>query len=115
MNFSHGRLKGSVGAEYKLSLGEKLGTLTPRVDVNYQSHIVFNTSKTPGVEQNAYTVVNAHISWMSSDNKWGLQLDVSNLFNQFYWANEYAVPSLGSNTGNPAVPRQFLVTAKRKF
>ena len=109
------KFKGSVGAEYKLSLGEKLGTLTPRVDVNYQSHIFFNTSNTPGVEQNAYTVVNAHISWMSSDNKWGLQLDVSNLFNQFYWANEYAVPSLGSNTGNPAVPRQFLVTAKRKF
>jgi len=109
------KFKGSIGAEYKIDLGNNLGSLTPRVDVNYQSHIYFDTTNTPGVDQQGYTVVNAHLSWKSGDAKWGIQLDVSNVFNKFYWVNEYAVPSLGANTGMPAVPRQFLVTLKRKF
>ena len=67
--------------------------------------------------QPGYTLLNAHLTWQSPDQKWSTTLEVSNLTNKVYFYGKLAlaVSSLGREQGNIAPPRQFLVTVRRNF
>jgi iron complex outermembrane receptor protein len=106
--------KWSVGAQYEFKVGD-FASITPRVDVSYQApffgnavNTVFN--KTPG-----YTLVNGRITFRPNDSQWEGSVEVTNLTNELYYFGFFSNASNATVTGNPAPPRQWAVTIKRKF
>jgi iron complex outermembrane recepter protein len=107
--------------QYKLSLGVmhsfefgSAGTLTPRVDYNYEAErtpAVSNSKTTP-----AFGVVNARATWESADSKWETALGVTNITNKYYYYNIFDLATFGGwTTGQPAPPREWSLTLRRSF
>lgn len=104
----------SVGAQYEIPFAG--GTLIPRVDANYRSSIYINPVNAPTNLLPERTLVNARLSWLSSDEDWEAALEVTNLTDKFYYDNwiDNAVFN-GVTFGYPAPPRRWAVTVKRNF
>ena len=118
-------ISGSLGAQYVQPLFG--GTLTPRIDWFYQGYrsngpepflpqLPGDANKVPG-----YGLVNARLSFESSDGKWTVALASDNLLNRFYWyqlgaSNDNQTGAeIENRQGAPARPRTFWLTVNRKF
>ncbi|AKH41517.1 iron complex outermembrane receptor protein [Altererythrobacter atlanticus] len=107
--------KWSIGAQHRFELGDA-GSLTPRVDASYQSDIftgannVYNTI-------DAYTLVNARLTWRNRDEDLEVSAELTNLFDKYYFLTRGAATTLGSTfiTGQPGRPREWAVSVKKKF
>ena len=116
----------AIGASYEFNLGEA-GTLTPRIDSRYQSKIYFlpytadlgNDIASNPIEgvQEGYTVVNGRITWQSPSTDWEVSLYAINLTDEVYFNGKLPLIAigLGREQGNVAAPREFGVTATRRF
>ena len=105
----------NVGAEYAIALGG-LGTLTPRVDVAYQSSIKYDSTGSALSVEPSYTVVNGRLTWDPRDDL-SVALGVTNAFDKYYDAfifNTY-VQGLGSLTATPSRPREWSLTVRKSF
>jgi iron complex outermembrane receptor protein len=109
------RWKWSIGAQYELPLGNA-GSLTPRVDASYQSEVwgtAINSSRThiPG-----YTVANARLTWRNEDRDLEASLEVTNLFDKYYYLTAFEVSSAaGIANAQPGRPREWAITLKKHF
>ncbi len=107
----------SGGGEYRFDLGGH-GSLTPRLDVVYQSKMTFNgnlaSPATAEVTAAARTVVNGKITYVSPDRNWSVSLSGTNLFDQFYWYNKFALNGFAIS-GVPSRPQEWSVTVRRDF
>ncbi|MFC7051010.1 TonB-dependent receptor [Emcibacter nanhaiensis] len=110
----------SIGADYTIDLGQS-GTLTPRVDVRYQSRIFFLAS-TEGATysdingQAPYATVNGNITWRSADEDWEVSVYGRNLSNIAYFQGKLSlVGAFGREQGSVARPRELGVTLRRNF
>jgi iron complex outermembrane receptor protein len=103
--------KASIGAQYEVETGA--GTITPRIDYAYQSAFFTNIDNNPLGEVPGYGTFNAHVSWASADENWRLTAEVKNLANKLYYYNLFY--NLGERTAQPAPPREWSMTLKRKF
>jgi iron complex outermembrane receptor protein len=106
----------SIGAQYDINLGD-LGTLTPRVDLNYQGS--FFTGATNAAPYNlvpSHTVMNARLTWVTPDPLWQVSFEVKNLADKLYYYS-YRDDRSSSETvqGAIAPPREFAITVKRSF
>jgi len=64
----------------------------------------------------AYTVANAQISLRPQNSKWEAIVGVTNLFNRYYLFNTFDLQFLNSTAvGQPAPPREWSLTLKRRF
>ena len=108
--------KWSLGAQYAIDLGGK-GSLTPRVDVNYQSSEFTNPINDPLWNEIAgYTVANARITYRPASGGWSAWLSVSNLTNQLYYLTLFDLhSSAGYVNGQPSMPREWSLTVKKTF
>jgi len=106
--------KVGAGIQYEANIGD-IGTLTPRIDMAYQSSFYTNINNSPAVLTPGYTVFNGRISWKSADRDWELSLAVTNLFDKFYYLNKFYGPAIGAVTGQPAAPREWSLTLRRNF
>lgn len=108
--------KWSAGIQYKIDAGNG-GSVTPRVDASYQSDIFANAINSPDAKIDSYTLVNAHLTWRSPDDAWRASLDVENLTNKIYFLTKFdLIPALGGfASGQPGLPRTWMVTLKRSF
>jgi iron complex outermembrane receptor protein len=121
------KLTAGLGVQYSYAaLG---GTLTPRVDVTYQSKIFFtqnNGCLTPGTTaqpgcgvfgaQNELGLVNGRLTWESSDGDWQVALYGRNLTDKAYFNGKLSlVGFFGREQGNVAAPRELGLTVKRNF
>lgn len=105
----------NFGTQYEFDLGT-IGSLTPRVDANYQSDLFTNTVNADINRLPARTIFNAHLTWKSTDKVWRASLDVSNLTNKYYFLNiDDTLAGKGTVRATPARPRQFVFTLERKF
>lgn len=105
----------NLGTQYEFDLG-KMGSLTPRIDANYQSELFTNTVNAPVNRLPGRTIFNAHLTWKSMDKQWRVALDVNNLTDKYYFLNiDDTLAGKGTVRATPARSRQFLVTAERKF
>ena len=130
--------KWAFGVQYEMTFGDA-GTLTPRVDVSYQSDTFSSPLNKPsdidplktvvpvdsfGVptvrtdRMSAYTLVNGRVTWKSMDRSWQASLEVTNLTDKHYYVTlfdlaEGGLP--GYAAGQPAVGRQWAVTVKKTF
>ena len=105
--------KFSAGIQHTIEIGNA-GSLTPRIDLNYESARVPNVTNlfvTPG-----FTVLNARLMWRSTDDNWEVSAAVSNLTNKYYYYTTFDISSFGGWTaGQPAEPREWTLTVRRNF
>jgi iron complex outermembrane recepter protein len=133
--------KWNIGAQYEIQFGNA-GSLTPRIDLSYQSDTFSSPLNQPGdynpvtqvVDVNklqgfgvealhadriaGYTVGNLRLTWRSADHSWSTALEVTNFTNKLYYLTLFdnAEGSLpGFVNGQPAVGRQWAVTVRKTF
>ncbi len=130
--------KWNLGAQYEIPFGNA-GTLTPRVDLVYQSDTFTSPLNQPGdfdpAKQvineaaissgalhmdriSAYTVGNLRLTWRSMDRSWSTSLEVTNFTDKRYYLTlfdlgEGGLP--GYVNGQPAVGRSWAVTVRKTF
>ncbi|MEJ1963142.1 MAG: TonB-dependent receptor [Gammaproteobacteria bacterium] len=118
------KLSGSLGAQYAFVVGT--GSLTPRIDwfvqgarsngEQYVKQLPGTANKVPG-----YSLVNARLTYESSDAKWNVALSAENLLDKFYWytllPERSAVTLLPTDnrTGSPARGREVALSFQRNF
>ncbi len=111
--------KASFGMQYEADLGSS-GSLTPRVDVNYQDQ-TFSGFDGTGANRLAqylpkFTTVNARLTWRNEKRDLSVALEVTNLTDKYYL---YSVFDQRNNNGGrivaPARPREWAVTVKKDF
>jgi len=108
--------KWNAGVQYQFDLGDQ-GSLTPRVDADYMSKAYSDPSNHSYTAIPARTVFNGRLTWRSAgDPKWEASLQVSNLFDKYYYAvvNDY-IGSSQVATAQPGRPREFLFSVRRNF
>jgi iron complex outermembrane receptor protein len=109
------RNKWSAGIQYDISLGD-MGSLTPRLDVNYQSDLYTNGANRPTNLIDSYALANARLTWRSGGDAWQASLEVTNLTDEYYYLTRFDQYSLtGISDGQPGRPREFALTVRRNF
>ena len=107
--------KWSLGTQYEVGLGDK-GTLTPRVDVSNQGELYTNAFNNTTNLIEAYTLVNARLTWRSGKGDWESSLEATNLTNKYYFLTRFdQYTTTGVTDGQPGRPREYALTIKRKF
>ncbi|MBB5734089.1 iron complex outermembrane receptor protein [Altererythrobacter atlanticus] len=108
--------KWSIGAQYEALLGSA-GSITPRFDASYQSDIYTNAINGPTNKIDDYIVANARLTWKNEDEDLELGVEVTNLFDKYYFQSLFDLTRAGAGfvTGLPGRPREWAVTAKKKF
>jgi iron complex outermembrane receptor protein len=108
--------KWSIGAQYTIDMGA-WGSLTPRIDANYQSSEFTNPINSTDWNQiAAYTVANARITYRAPAGGWTAWLEVSNFTDKLYYLTLFDTHlSAGYLNGQPAMPREWSLTVKKTF
>ncbi len=104
----------SIGAQYELPLGSA-GTLTPRFDLSYKSHVYANAVNEQTNMIPAYTLANARLTWRNPGDDLQVSLEVTNLFDKYYILNVFNVSGNGFLNAQPARPREWALTATKRF
>jgi iron complex outermembrane recepter protein len=120
----------NAGAQYAIRLGDA-GALTPRLDWSYQSHRTNGSANLPQRDPDdinpGYGLLNARLTYASSEGDWQVALAALNLTDKFYWQNLGAAttrvpgqplvsgaPAAG-RVGTPGRPREWSLTVSKKF
>ncbi len=111
-----------VGLEYQFQVGGSGATLTPRLDYTWQDDIWFTTNPVAGIvneqdgRQPAYGVVNARVTWESSNSSWSSSLYALNLTDEYYFYGKLSLlGNSGREQGNPAPPREVGLSVRFNF
>jgi iron complex outermembrane receptor protein len=98
------------------------GLLTANVGGSYRSEATltneggaFGGQPVRPITQDAYTLYDAWVSWLSPDAKWRFGLNGKNLTDEAYLTNGYNIPALGILTGSYGAPRTVLATIEYRF
>ena len=110
------KYKASVGAQYEIPIGDK-GSVTPRVDMSYQSSQFANPINDPAWNQiDGYTILNGRLTWRDKADVWQASLNVTNMTNKLYYLTLFDLhSSTGYVNGQPAMPREWSLMFKRNF
>lgn len=108
-------LKWSLGGQYIYRLGSDY-TLTPRLDVSYNDKVYTTTNNLERSAIDSYTIANARLTWRDENKGMEASLQVTNLFDEYYYRTMYdAWERSGIITASPAPPREWAVTFKKLF
>lgn len=109
--------KWTVGAQYEIPL-DTVGSITPRIDVSYQDK-VYTAAKYLGAPQYipSYTIANARVTWRNADRDLSASLEVTNLFDKYYYLTVFDLRAAGAglDKAQPGRPREWAVTVKKRF
>ncbi|MBO9601187.1 MAG: TonB-dependent receptor [Novosphingobium sp.] len=106
--------QGNIGIQYALAFAG--GTLTPRVDYNFQSSSYANAINNARNYLESRNVVNAHLTYRTGDGNWEATLGVTNLTKDFYYYSKQDIYlAAGYVTATPARPREWSFSIKRNF
>ena len=108
--------KWAVGVQYEIDLGTS-GSITPRVDANYQSAIFSNAVNKPSNHIDGYTLANARLTWRNPDEDLEVAFEVKNLFDKYYLLTSFDLTGAGAGfvAGQPGRPREWAVSVKKTF
>ena len=108
--------KWSFGAQYTIGLGGA-GSLTPRFDVSHQGTSYLALRNDPITEIKPFTLANARLTWRNPAEDLELALEVTNLFDRYYFSTSAGSLTNPNDTylGTPGRPREWALTAKKKF
>jgi iron complex outermembrane receptor protein len=106
----------NAGIQYEIPVHVAGGSITPRLDANYQSHFYTNAANGPLNNTESRTLVNGRLTWRADGGKWEAALSGTNLLNKYYYATTFdIVPEAGIATATPAPPRMWMISLKHKF
>ena len=110
------RWKWSIGAQYSVDLGDS-GSLTPRMDVAYQSKVYASAANRPTNQIPGYTLANARLTWTDAAGDLEISGEVTNLFDKYYLITvmDFVSQGAGLASGQPGRPREWAVTVKKTF
>lgn len=109
------KFKYNIGAQYAFSLGSA-GTLTPRLDLSYQSSFYTEIPNDIFNDVAGYTLLNGSLIWRDADHKWQIGLQVNNITNKLYYLGVFDDTTGGGDVlAEPAAPREWELTVKRDF
>ncbi|HUR79263.1 MAG TPA: TonB-dependent receptor [Thermoanaerobaculia bacterium] len=98
------------------------GLLTASVGGAYRSSAIltneggsFAGQPVRPITEDAYTLYDAWVSWLSPGAKWRVGLNAKNLTDEAYLTNGYNIPALGVLTGSYGAPRTVLATVEYRF
>nr|WP_243415206.1 TonB-dependent receptor [Altererythrobacter segetis] len=109
--------KWTLGAQFETDLGS-FGSLTPRVDATYQDKIYSGfTYNTVPQFIDAYTLLNARLTWQNEDKDLSVSLEGTNLTNKYYYVTLFDLRAAGAglDKAQPGRPREWAVTVKKTF
>jgi iron complex outermembrane receptor protein len=108
----------SAGVQYTYEAESFAGSLTPRIDMTYESSQIVSGSSTkynslmPGK-----ALFNGRLTYANTDYDFSVALGVTNLFNKFYYINVFDYQFLGypQSDAQPAAPREWSLTVSKRF
>jgi iron complex outermembrane receptor protein len=107
------KFNGALGLQYSFGVSGGAAVI-PRIDAVYQSKIYFNTNNTG--PQDAYTLLNARLTWQGADRKWEFAAYGNNLTDEGYFNGKLSlIGFFGREQGNPGIPRTWGLEFKRNF
>ena len=108
--------KWAGGIQYRIDLGDS-GSLTPRFDASYQSHIFSNAVNGSRNRIPAYTLANARLTWRNHADDFEVAFEVTNLFDKYYYLTSFDLTGAGSGfvAAQPGRPREWAVSIKKTF
>ena len=65
----------------------------------------------------SYTLANARLTWRNADEDLDISLEVTNLFDKYYFINKFDLtgPGAGAISGQLGRPQEWAVSVKKKF
>lgn len=92
----------NTGVTYTIGLGSG-DEIALHGDYSYRSRIYYDLANSPETSENGYGVLNARLSWRSSDKSWDVALWARNITKERYKTDGIAVPGIFSSAyfGDP--------------
>ena len=103
----------SLGGQYTAT-GSR-GTVFIRMDVIYQDDIFTEASNTAGSHIEDYTLLNGSVVFRTPDDRWSIKLEGKNLTDEEYLFYVQDGSPYGVNFASPALPRTWMLSARRDF
>ena len=110
------------GVHFNFDFPVMRGLLTASAGAAYRSAAIltneggsFAGKAVQPLSEDAYTLFDAWVSWLSPDAKWRFGLNGKNLTDKGYITNGYNIPALGVKTGSYGAPRTVLGTIEYRF
>jgi len=116
-------LQWSFGIQYMAEMGSS-GSITPRVDVIHQSSLNAQATVPAAGSPSAqfgqipsYTLANGRITWRNEDEDLSISLEVTNIFDKYYFTNVFDLVGAGAGviSGTIGRPREWAVSVKKTF
>jgi len=111
--------KWAFGAQYEAQLGGNSGSITPRFDVSRSLALPGNVLRGADTLGNnpAYTIANGRITWRNADDDLQVSLEVTNIFDKYYFVNRFDLRGVGAGAlvGQLGRPREWALTVKKEF
>jgi len=87
------------------------------VDAAYQSDIYTLSANRESNLIEGYTVANARLTWRNPDEDLEIALEVTNLFDKYYFLTiqDQTVGNQGYAHAQPGRPREWAVSVKKRF
>jgi iron complex outermembrane receptor protein len=108
------RRMADLGAQYTWTLPDG-SSLTPRLDGQYQSSFFTELTNNPLGQVSSRTVADFRLTWKSAKGEWQTTAAVTNLADRFYYISKVYSANPSVTQGQPAAPREWLVTVRRNF
>lgn len=110
--------KWSFGIQYEADLSGS-GSITPRLDVSHSLALpgnVLRGADTLG-DNPAYTIANGRLTWRSEDEDTSVSLEVTNLFDKYYFVNRFDLRGVGNPVllGQVGRPREWALSVRQNF
>jgi iron complex outermembrane receptor protein len=107
------KYKVSVGLQQTIGLPSG-ASLTPRVDVNYES--TRQAATTAALDVPSATIANARVTWRSESEDWESSIALLNAFDKYYYYTIFDLVTFGGwTTAQPAPPRTWQLSVRRNF
>jgi iron complex outermembrane receptor protein len=109
------KMQARGGVRYHFLMGS-WGSLTPRLDLLYQSAYHTNGLNSRYDMVDHRTVLNGRVTWSSADDTWQAALELTNITNSLYYLNVTDARSTAFMVnGQPAPPFRWALSLRRNF
>jgi iron complex outermembrane recepter protein len=108
-----GKTKASFGIQYE-ALTDGHGSLTPRLDASYTPASCGDLACDSFVQNQAYTLLNGHLTYWSPNKGWSLALEVTNMTNKLYYITKTYTGAYYVD-GQIGMPREWALTFRKQF
>ena len=106
-----GKNKWSFGTQYEIPFANG-SSLTPRVDVVHTPGYCGDLACTALSKNDEYNLVNARLTYQSSDEAWRVALEMTNVTDKLYTLNKLNTAYASSQ---PGTPRLWAISVRRRF